>query len=111
MVRSGQHRWLHLHYSYFLHLIPVTISQEFCDRSLSMQISTVGNALVRSHVGNLSIIKAYRVLNINRRGRNVLTAAVSPLSVQSEGHRYRLLLEVSIADVAAVAFIIPLIGR
>ncbi|CAL5224124.1 g6756 [Coccomyxa viridis] len=58
-----------------------------------MLIPRVGGVEVRSHIGILFIPRALEGLKFTGRGRRIFAAAASPLSAQSEGHRYRLLLE------------------
>ena len=60
----------------------------------------VGNVKVQAHTGILSVPNAYSILTSSTRGNIILSAAVSPVPAQSEGHRYRLLLEVKYATFA-----------
>ena len=88
-------------------VISQRVPKEIRDRVfVFMLMPRVGNVEVQAHTGVPSILNANRILTVNTRGRHILSAAVSPVSAQSEGHRYRLLLEVKHATIAFDSVII-----
>ena len=67
----------------------------------------VENGKVRFSSGLLFHRKAYKAVAIEGAGRRAFAAAVSTGSAQSEGHSYRVLLEVRLDTEAHDAFMIP----
>lgn len=76
--------------------------------SLSMLIPGAANVKVRFKNGLPSIPNTYR--RCSSRSRSILAAALTPVSAQSKGHSFHLLLEVSMASVLVIkSFIVSLI--
>ena len=109
MISHGQHRRGSQVPCNSNHLIS---QQKHSAWALSMQIPGVANVKGRFDIGIPSVPNACRKSNCSSTGKNVLAAAVTPVSAQSEGHSFRLLLEVCMASVLVMILsIIPLLLR